>query len=92
LSKPDAPKFAVNNRLKGTDEEYRTVVQSIISGFGTYSVDGDSVSITWVASSFPNRAGTTEKRTYKITGSQLTAVNPTAASGGVSYQTWERVR
>jgi hypothetical protein len=92
LSKPDVPKFAANNRLKGTDQEYRAVVQSIISGFGSYTVDGDTVTIKWVASSYPNRAGTTEKRTYKIAGDQMTVVNPTAASGGTSYQTLVRAK
>ena len=43
------------------------------------------VTIKWIASSYPNRVGTSEKRTYKVTGDELTAVNPTAASGGVSY-------
>jgi len=92
LSKADVPKFAADNRLKATDQEYRTVMQSIIAGFGTYTVDGDTVTIKWVASSYPNRAGTTEKRTYKITGEQMTSVNPTAASGGTSYQTFERAK
>jgi hypothetical protein len=92
LSKPDVPKFASNNRLQGTDQEYRTVVQSILSGFGTYTVEGDTVTITWVASSFPNRTGTTEKRTYTVVGDNMTAVNPTAASGGTSYQTLMRVK
>ena len=92
LSKPDVPKFAANNRLKGTDQEYRAVVQSMISGFGTYTVDGDTVTIKWVASSYPNRAGTTEKRTYKIARDQMTAVNSTAASGGTSYQRLVRAK
>jgi hypothetical protein len=92
LSKPDVPKFAANNRLKGTDQEYRIVMQSIISGFGTYTVDGDTITIKWVASSYPNRAGTTEKRTYKVQGDQMTAINPTAASGGTSYQTFARAK
>jgi len=92
LSKPDVPKFAANNRLKGTDQEYRAVMQSIIAGFGTYTVDGDTATIKWVASSYPNRAGTTEQRIYKIAGDQMTAVNPTAASGGTSYQTYMRAK
>ena len=92
LSKADLPKFALNNRLKGTDAEYRAVVQGIIAGFGTYTVDGETVSIAWQASSFPNRAGTTEKRTYRVVGDEMTAVNPTASSGGTSYQKWVRVK
>jgi hypothetical protein len=92
LSTPDLPKFAANNRLKGTDAEYRAVMQNIIAGFGTYTIDGDTVSTAWEASSYPNRAGTTEKRTYTIVGDEMTAVNPTASSGGTSYQKWVRVK
>jgi hypothetical protein len=92
LSKPDVARFAANNRLKGTDQEYRAVMQSILSGFGMYTVDGDTVTIKWVASSYPNRAGTTEKRTYKVAGDEMTAVNPTGASGGTSVAKWMRAK
>jgi hypothetical protein len=92
LTKSGVPKFAANNRLKGTDEEYRTVMQSMLSGFGTYTVEGDTVTIKWMASSYPNRAGTTEKRIYKVAGDQMTAVNPTAASGGTSVANWVRAK
>lgn len=92
LSKPDLPKFAVANRLKGTDAENRDVIHGMISGFGTYSVEGDTVSTSTTASSYPNRAGTTEKRTYKIVGDEMTSVNPRAASGGTSYQKFVRVK
>jgi hypothetical protein len=92
LSKPDVPKFAKANRLAGTDQEYRVAMQSIIAGYGSYTVDGDTVSIRWVASSYPNRAGTTEKRTYKVAGDQLNSRNPTAASGGISYANYVRAK
>ena len=92
LSKPDLPKFARDNRLQATDAEYRAVMQGMIAGFGTYTVDGDTVTIKWIASTYPNRAGTTEKRTYKLAGDELTAVNPTASSGGTSYSTLVRVK
>ena len=92
LSRPDLPKFAANNRQKGTDAEYRAIMQGMIAGFGTYTVDGDTVTIKWIASSYPDRAGTTEKRTYKIAGDELTSVNPTASSGGTSYSKLVRVK
>ena len=92
LSKPDLPKFAIANRLKGTDAENRAMMHGSISGYGTYTVDGDTVAVTHLASSFPNRVGTVEKRTYKIAGDELTGVNPTAASGGTSYQTLVRAK
>jgi Lipocalin-like domain len=90
LSKPELPKFATPNRLKGTDPEYRAVMQGMLAEFGTYTVDGETVTITWVASSYPNRAGTTERRVYKIVGTELTRMNPTAASGGTSYTKYVR--
>jgi hypothetical protein len=92
LATPDLPKFAANNRLKGTDAEYRAVMQGIIAGFGTYTIDGETVSTAWIASSYPNRVGTTEKRTYKIVGDEMTVVNPTASSGGTSYEKRVRVK
>jgi hypothetical protein len=85
LSKPELPRFAVNNRLKGTDAEYRAVMQGMIANFGTYTVEGDTVTIRYLGSTYPNRAGTTEKRTYKVVGDKMTVINPTAASGGRSY-------
>ena len=92
IAKPDIPKFATANRLKGTDAEYRAVVQGIIAGFGTYTVEGDTVVIKTIASSYPNRSGTTEKRIYKISGDQLQTVNPTAASGGTAYANYVRAK
>jgi hypothetical protein len=92
LSKPDLPKFATANRLKGTDAEYRGVMQGMIAGYGTYTVEGDTVTIKWIASSYPNRVGTTEKRTYKVSGDELLSVNPSAASGGTSYSKLVRLK
>ena len=92
LSKPEVPRFAVANRLKGTDAEYRAVMQSVLAGFGTYTIEGDAIIIKWIASSYPNRAGTTEKRPLKIAGDELTTVNPTAASGGIAYTKFARVK
>ena len=92
LTIPQLPKFAVNNRLKGTDAEYRVVMVNMLSQFGTYTVEGDTVTVKWIASSFPNRAGTTEKRTYKIKGNEMTSVNPTAAGGGTAYQGYVRAK
>lgn len=92
IAKQDIPKFATANRLKGTDAEYRAVVQGMIAGFGTYTVEGDTVSVTSIASSYPNRVGTTEKRTHKISGDEMTVVNATAASGGTAYVKYVRVK
>jgi len=92
IEKLGMPKFAVANRQKGTDAEYKAVSQGMVSGFGTYTVEGDKVTIKFVGSSYPNRAGTTETRTYKIVGDELTVSNPAASSGGTSISKSVRVK
>jgi hypothetical protein len=92
LSRPDLPKFKAHNRQKGTDAEYRAIMRGMIAGFGTYTVEGNEVTIKWIASSYPNRAGTSEKRTYTLSGDSLTATNPTASSGGTSHSTFVRAK
>lgn len=91
-SRSGLPKFAANNRQKGTDAENRAVVQGFVAGFGSYKVDGDTVTISWTASSYPNRVGTQETRTFKITGDNLVTTNPTGSSGGVTVSTFARVK
>lgn len=85
LAKPDLPKFASGNRQKGTDAEYKAIMQAMVAGTGTWTAEGDTVTIKWTGSSFPNRVGTSEKRTVKIVGDELTVTNPSASSGGTSY-------
>jgi hypothetical protein len=92
LSRPDLPNFAEPNRLKGTDKEYREVMQGMISGFGTYTVDGETVTIRWTASSYPNRVGTEERRVYRIVGNEMSAVNPTASVGGTAHARYVRAK
>jgi len=92
LTKPDLPKFAVANRLKGTDQEYRNVMQGMLASIGTYTVDGSTVTVKWIASSYPNRAGTTEKRTYTVVGNDMSSTNPTASVGGTSFANWVRAK
>ncbi len=67
-------------------------MQGTLSGFGTYTIDGNTVSIAWEASSYPNRAGTTEKRIFKVTGDEMSSVNPAGGTGGVSYGKWVRAK
>ena len=85
LAKPDLPKFASGNRQKGTEAEYKAIMQGMVAGTGTWTAEGDTVTIKWTGSSFPNRVGTSEKRTVKIVGDEMTVTNPSASSGGTSY-------
>jgi hypothetical protein len=41
------PKFASNNRLEGTPEENKAIVQGLICYFGTYTVSGVDHTLTY---------------------------------------------
>ena len=88
------PKFASKNREKGTADENRAVVQGSIAWFGTYTVGADGqVSLKVEGSTYPNRTGTIETRTYTISGDEMKEVIPTPAIGsGTSYLTWKRAK
>ena len=77
------PKFASDNRMKGTPDEYKSVVQGSIAHFGGYTVNEADKTITFhiVGSTFPNWNGVDQKRPFTITGDVLKWTTP-ASSGG----------
>jgi hypothetical protein len=78
------PKFASNNRMDGTLEEYKAVVQGSISHFGRYTVNEADKTITFhiETSSFPNWDGVVQKRPFSLIGDQLKWTTPSASGGG----------
>ena len=62
----DRPKFASNNRLGATADEYKATMQGSLAYFGIYSVnEADKiVSFHIVGSTFPNSEGEELKRIY----------------------------
>jgi Lipocalin-like domain len=89
----DLPKFASNNRAKGTPEENAAIVKGSISTFGTYSVAGKDLVLRIEQSTFPNWIGTEQKRTIiTITGDELKWTNPAGATGGVAELAFKRAR
>ena len=78
------PKFASNDRLDGTPEENKAVVQGILCYFGTYSVsDADrSLNIHIESSSFPNWKGADQKRFLTLTEDEMRWINPTVRPPG----------
>jgi Lipocalin-like domain len=80
------PKFPSNNRMEGTPEEYKAVVQGTIAHFGRYTVNEVDKTITFYieTSTFPNWNGTEQKRPFVLTGDELRW--STAASSGGSAE------
>ena len=78
------PKFASNNRAKGTAEENQAVVAGSIAHFGKYTVDEKDKYFTFhvETSTYPNWDGTTQKRAFTVSGDELKYTNPVASAGG----------
>jgi len=89
------PKFASNNRAKGTAEENQAVVAGSIAHFGKYTVDAKDKSFTFhvETSTFANWDGTTQKRAFTVSGDELKYTNPVASAGGGRVDlVWKRAK
>ena len=95
LARATLPKFATNNRMKGTSEEMKAIVGGSIAHVGKYTIDDGGKAITFhvETSTYPNWDGTTQKRALKVTGDQLT-YTVTAPSGGgpAADVVWKRIK
>jgi len=100
LMRPNLPKYLSNNRIQGTPAEYKMTVEGILSHFGTYSVSGTDLIFHVEASSFPNWAGTDQKRiNLSVTGDELKYTNLDPSGGyqnlvpaSTPFVVWRRVK
>lgn len=88
------PKFAANDRMQGTADEYKAVVQGSIAHFGSYSVNEADKTITFriETSTFPNWNGTEQKRPFTISGDELRWRTPASSGGGIAEVVLRRAR
>lgn len=96
IHRSDLPKFASKNRLQGTPEENKAVVQGSVSSFGSYSVDepNKSVTLRYEAASFPNLVGTQSTWSVTIAGDQVrfSTATSTAGTGGGLELVYQRAK
>lgn len=90
--RPGSPKFAANDRTRGTAEENRAVVHNSVSYFGTYTIDETNrvMNIHIEQSTYPNYDGQDQQRLLELNGDELKFRNPTATTGGTLTVTWKR--
>ena len=88
------PKVASNNRTTATPEENKAIVQGSNTHFGTLSVSAADKTITFKieTSTFPNWDGIEQKRSFTLTGDELTYTVPAASGGGTATVVWKRAK
>ena len=89
------PKFASNNRMVGTPQEYEAISHGVVAYFGTYTVSEPDriVTLHIERSSFPNWDGTDQQRKFEFVGDELryTAASSTANPAESALLVWKRV-
>jgi len=90
----DLPKFASSNRMSGTGDENKAIVQGSIAYFGTYSIDEAThvLTVNIEGSTFPNFTGGTQTRILSFDGDEVTYFNPTPSMGGSAKVTYRRAK
>ena len=94
IARADLPKIASNNRTTATPEENKAIVQGSNTHFGTVSVSAADKTIIFKieTSTFPNWDGIEQKRSFTLTGDELTYTVPAASGGGTATVVWKRAK
>jgi len=84
LQRTALPKFASNNRMAGTPEENKAIVQGSLGYFGRYSVDEKErkLKLHYDGSTYPNWDGENHTRTIALSGDNLELISPVTTTGG----------
>jgi Lipocalin-like domain len=90
------PKVASNNRMTETADENKAIAQGSLASYGTYTVNEAEKMVTLHldGSTFPNWAGTEQKRPIKsVSGDDLVYINPAPTTGaGATVLTYKRAK
>ena len=84
IARASLPKFASDNRAKGTAQENQAVIAGSIAHFGKYTVDEKDKAFTFhiETSTYPNWDGTAQKRPFTVTGDELKYGVAAGSAGG----------
>lgn len=95
LMKNDLPKFAVNNRIKGSAEENQAVVQGSFAAIGSYKVEDSKkgkVIFHFTGCTFPNWTGQDQERILAVSGNEMTMTTLSSAIGGTNTVLYRRAK
>lgn len=93
--RPGLPTFTSGNRMQGTPDENKAVVQGSNAFFGTYTVEEADKTIVFQVEhgTHPNWNGDVQKRVFTLSGDELTYVNPTSTVAATKVlATWKRAK
>lgn len=88
------PKYASDNRMLGTADEYKATAQGSNAYFGTYAMDegGKVMTFKIEGATFPNWDGQEQKREFTLQGDTLTYKNTTGSRGpGTTTLVWKKL-
>jgi len=84
MMRSDIPRFANNNRKKGSATENAAVIHGSIAHFGSYSYNARDKTYTLhiKASTYPNWDNATQTRRLTVHGNEMLWDNPAGSTGG----------
>ncbi|HVU40143.1 MAG TPA: lipocalin-like domain-containing protein [Xanthobacteraceae bacterium] len=91
-SRPDLPKFASNNRMRGTAAENEAIVHGSFAFFGTYSVANGVIVQHIEGGTWPAWNGTDQKRTISSFTANEQTWTTVPSFGGRSELHWKRMK
>lgn len=88
------PRFAANDRNAGTPSELRAAFLGTSSHFGTVAIDPLKGTLTFhiEGATYPNWEGTTQVRSYELSGDMLSYKVPPRPNGDIPLTGWKRLR
>ena len=81
ITRPNRQKFASGRRDQGTADENKATVQGSLAYAGRYAIDDRTLILKIEASTYPNEEGAVQKRTFMLSGDDLSWRNPTVSTG-----------
>lgn len=87
------PRFAANDKNAGTPAEFRGAALGTSSHFGTVDIDAMKGTLTFhiEGATYPNWEGTTQVRSYVLSGDMLSYKVPPRPNGDIPLTGWKRL-